>query len=95
MLASDRALFVNVLKAWGSDSQVKMMCEECGELIVAIQQYYRGRTSIEDIAEEIADVKIMANQMSLIVGEDLVEKKVREKINRLETRLSKHNEKLN
>ena len=54
----------------------KMKCiEECGELITALAKGC-------GVAEEIADVIIMANQMRLLFGKDKVDAKIGQKLDR-------------
>ena len=81
----EKELYEQALNTWGHESQIIMAIEECGELITALAQAYRGRNV--DIAEEIADVKIMMEQLSLIFGETLVEEIKHEKLKRLAKRL--------
>lgn len=73
------------LECFGSDSQMLMCIEECAELIHEITKSFRGRES--NIAEEVADVLLMARQISLIVGEEKVNQYMDLKIERLSARL--------
>lgn len=86
-IAKDRVdLYVKAICIeWGSESQMRMCQEECGELVAAINQFFRGRIGVLELAEEVADVRIMAEQMELCIGllnvpevcvADLVEKKL-------------------
>jgi len=69
-----------------------MMVEECGELIVAIHHYSRGKCSKGDVLSEIADVMIVAGQLSETFGEDgEVEALIAQKLNRLDHRI-KHSD---
>ena len=71
---------------WGKEAQTDMMIEEMAELTQAILHERRGRD--HNIAEEMADVKIMLAQMEIIfqnAGE--VEQRFREKVARLDQRL--------
>lgn len=82
----------NLLKAavdkWGSSPQIDMLVEECGELIVDLQHYKRGRVAWDKIAEELADVRIMMGQIELIANIGaLVDAKENGKLKRLEQRL--------
>lgn len=70
----------------GKEAQTDMMIEEMAELTKAILNERRGRD--HNIAEEMADVRIMLAQMEIIfqnAGE--VEQKFREKVARLDRRL--------
>jgi NTP pyrophosphatase (non-canonical NTP hydrolase) len=55
------------ISKYGFVSQERQCQEECGELIVAISHYLRGRIGVYELAKEVADVMIMAEQMRLIV----------------------------
>jgi NTP pyrophosphatase (non-canonical NTP hydrolase) len=65
---------------FGQRSQLDMVDEECGELIVALNHFNRKRVGPEKVAEEIADVILMCAQASRIIGEDLVQKVLDEKV---------------
>ena len=52
------------IQTYGEEAQEKVAIEECSELIQAICHKHRGRE--HNIAEEIADVKIMLEQLELI-----------------------------
>ncbi len=79
-------VFRNAVQTWGKEAQTDMMIEEMAELTKEILNERRGRD--HNIAEEMADVKIMLAQMEIIfqnAGE--VEQKFREKVARLDRRL--------
>lgn len=67
----------------GRDFIEDLMTEEMGELLVAMNHFKRGRIGIEGVAEEIADVIIVAEQFSRFVGKDLVRKFIDIKIDKL------------
>lgn len=58
-------LYSRAFREFGDTSQMRMCQEECGELIAAINQFLRGRISERELAEEVADVRIMVEQMEL------------------------------
>ena len=87
-----KELYTNVLCAWGVDAQLDMVIEECSELINAIEKFRRGRNTSADVATEIADVMIMAEQAALIFGPELVEGEKARKLERLEQRLNSYKE---
>ena len=63
-----------------------------GELVTAIARYNQRSHDQEmrsQVIEEIADVKIMMEQLALIFGKAEVEKKEEEKLARLEQRIEK------
>ena len=79
-------VFRNAVQTWGKEAQTDMMIEEMAELTKEILNERRGRD--HNIAEEMADVKIMLEQMEIIfqnAGE--VEQKFWEKVARLDRRL--------
>jgi len=81
-----KTLYALALSRWGTESQWRMLQEECAELIAAINQMERCRVPIEDVAEELADVEIMLGQARLMVG-DLVDVAKQKKLKRLGERL--------
>lgn len=82
-------IFHEAILRWGVAAQMDMALEEMGELIVAIQQRRRNRTTDTEIAEEVADVSIMMLQLRKILGEQLVDDLITQKIDRLQSRLEK------
>ena len=50
---------------YGRKPQLEMLQEECAELIQAVSKYNRGK-SFDNIAEEIADVEIMIEQIKYL-----------------------------
>lgn len=79
-------VFRNAVQTWGKEAQTDMMIEEMAELTKAILNERRGRD--HNIAEEMADIRIMLAQMEIIfqnAGE--VEQRFGEKIARLDQRL--------
>lgn len=90
----DRYILEKAVDTYGNESQVDMAIEEMSELTKALLKYRRalkGNTDISvskahsDILEEIADVEIMLDQMKIIYGEPICERK--HKIDRLKERL--------
>ena len=76
------------IKQWGVEAQLDMLVEECSELILAIQHMKRKRCGWEEVAEEIADVRIMTSQFHTLDGvSDMIHGKEMEKLERLEKRL--------
>lgn len=82
------------------ERQLDQCQEELAELIVAISKYKRvsakeeGRTrvrAINDVIEEIADVRIMIKQVMMLldINETEVSNIETSKLNRLEKRMSK------
>ena len=61
---SDVEIFTAAIRAFGETAQENVAVEECAELIQAISHKHRGRE--HNIAEEIADVEIMIEQLKII-----------------------------
>lgn len=81
--------YKKAIELWGEAHQMMMAQEECGELISAISQFTRGRKTVDDLSEEIADVEIMCEQMRIIFGDERVSFAKKNKINSLITRIKK------
>ena len=54
------------LDTFGKNSQINMMFEEMAELQKELCKNGRGRRNVVEIAEEIADVQIMLEQMIIL-----------------------------
>lgn len=82
------SIFEEAIKTYGEEAQVKMVLEEVAELQKEICKLWRGRDNIQAIAEEVADVEIMLDQLKLIldITED-VQQFREKKITRLKERL--------
>lgn len=61
-------LYIAALKQWGGDAQMVVAIEEMSELQKELCKNIRGRENREAIAEEIADVRIMLDQMEILHG---------------------------
>ena len=84
-------LYEQSIKKWGIESQLNMLQEECGELIVAVNKLRRSKYRRKSyVAEEMADVRILIDQV--ILGLDIskqVNKCSEFKLKRLARRLKK------
>jgi NTP pyrophosphatase (non-canonical NTP hydrolase) len=58
-----KLLYRECIVKWGKEAQMRQTMEEAAELIVALNKEIRGTGSVEDIAEEIADVQLMCEEM--------------------------------
>lgn len=72
---------------WGALPQLRMLQEECGELIAAINQMDRGRVGLDALAAELADVLICTVQAAHIIGPIRLGRYVLVKLARLEQRI--------
>ena len=65
---NERDICVDALNTWGGDAQTLMMFEEMTELQKELCKHARGAENRLAIAEEIADVRIMLDQMAIFHG---------------------------
>lgn len=73
---------------YGSRLQLIVAVEEMSELTKEICKFNRGKADISAIAEEIADVSIMLEQLKIIFGcGDEVEEQIDKKTCRLKKRM--------
>lgn len=85
------SLLRKVLSKWGLNSELDVSIEECSELIQAIcklRRYGETEKTVTNLIEEIADVSIICDQLSLIYGKDKVKKQKDIKLERLKQRLN-------
>lgn len=75
------------VKKFGADKQKDKCIEECAELIDALIKNRNGRCSDDDVISEIADVRIMVEQMTIIYGRVKVNEKIKFKLQRLLSRI--------
>ena len=81
-------IYTNALIRFGDKAQMVIALEELSECQKEICKQLRGYSNLEQLAEEIADATIMLEQMRLFFGlNDLVCKKMDEKVMRLDGRL--------
>jgi hypothetical protein len=67
MTEDEEKLFEKAILTWGASDQVEMIIEEMSELIVAIQHWKRNRCGTDKILDELSDVGIMVDQLSLMM----------------------------
>mgnify|MGYP001539651347 CR=1 FL=1 len=63
---SEAEVLQRALDTYGSAMQIVVMMEEMSELQKELCKYLRGKYSPASIAEEIADVEIMLEQMKML-----------------------------
>ncbi len=59
-------IYRRALKTYGAEAQTRMVFEEMAELQKELCKNARGADNVDDIAEEIADVQIMLEQMIVL-----------------------------
>ena len=84
-----QAIYRKAFYLWGKPAQILMGVEEMSELMKELMKAMRGKENKEAIAEEIADVQIMIEQLELIFDckDDVALFKIK-KLERLEGRLN-------
>ena len=83
-------IFKKALAHYGPEAQIKMLYEEMAELQLAVCKHGRGADNLDNIAEELADVGIMLDQMRLLFDvAPLSEAKRGEKVARLAERMDR------
>ena len=86
---TENRILMAAILTYGHDAQKKMALEEMSELQKEICKNWRGKDNYDEIAEEIADVEIMLDQLKMIYGisERQVLKFRNDKVIRLKERL--------
>lgn len=85
---SRREIYLQAIRKWGSDMQTQVAIEEMSELTKEICKAYRGQENVRAIADEIADVTIMLEQLRVIYDvEEETEKRIEFKVDRLKKRI--------
>lgn len=88
-----KAIYDQAEEIWGKVAQYDQAVEEMGELIVAINkfkrkclhgEYQESNRVEENLVEELADVKMCIEQLSMYVGEDRVETMLDAKLQKLQ-----------
>lgn len=83
-----RFVYEHAIGTYGIKPQIQMVIEEMSELTKEICKYFRGKDNIQTIADEVADVTIMLEQLQLILGiNDDVSRHMDLKVVRLAERL--------
>jgi len=83
----DRETLREAVDTWGLDAQVSMAEEEAAEFIVASKHYARDKVDADRLVDELADLRIMCEQLAEFVGREDVEQRVEEKMDRLRERI--------
>ena len=85
---NEQPIYKSALNKWGKENQTRMMFEEMAELQKELCKEARGEDNTDAIAEEIADVKIMLEQMTILHNcKDMVEIQMKRKLQKLKERL--------
>lgn len=86
-----REVYRHAFAVYGVNAQILMCMEEMAELQKELCKNTRGADNVEHIAEEIADVRIMLEQMALLYGcQALADNYRQAKLERLKSRLEEY-----
>lgn len=83
-----QALYLRAKNFYGDQIQHMVLAEEVGGLLDALSKFRRGRSSLEQVIDALADVRIVSEQLALQFGLNEVELVERYKLDRLEKRIS-------
>lgn len=67
-VSDEQSILKKAITTWGAGAQMIMVCEEMSELQKELCKNLRGSDNKMAIAEEIADVEIMLDQMKILFG---------------------------
>lgn len=81
---SDKETFEQAIDTWGLDVQLEKAEEEAAELLLALKHYRAGKIPIEELFDEIADVKIMIGQLNHSMNSELIDRRIDQKMVRLD-----------
>lgn len=93
MTKEEKKIFQDALRVFGGRNQITVALEEMSELQKEFCKYLRNDSSFstDNIAEEMADVEIMLEQMKMIFRcDDAVEEQRQYKVQRLRERIDKN-----
>ncbi len=65
--ALEPQIYTRALLTFDTEPQLRMVQEECGELVVVLNQYLRGRATNDEVLSELCDVEIMLTQLKDIL----------------------------
>lgn len=80
-------LFKQAIEQWGVHPQIRMVFEECSELMNALAKTYRNRVTKQDVITELADVVIMCEQMAVVFGQEEYEAELERKLEKMKKKL--------
>jgi NTP pyrophosphatase (non-canonical NTP hydrolase) len=83
-----RELLHEAVVQWGEDAQVLKAIEEMSELTRELAREPYTDNNLTEIQDEIADVWILLEQLTILYGESEVENQMAEKLDVLESKLN-------
>ena len=63
----DLKIYKKAVEKWGETSQILMAIEEMSELTTELCHYLRDQDNFHEIDEEMADVRIMLDQLTKVI----------------------------
>ena len=90
MTSEELKVFSDAIQTFGMQKQTLMVFEEMAELQNELCKYLRYGESVEvvcRVADELADVEIMLDQMKLLFGTGRVQREREKKVQRLRARI--------
>lgn len=86
----DNEILVEAIDRYGTEAQLMMVLEEMSELQKEICKWFRGKRDRDAMADEVADVEIMLEQVKIIFDlHSEVNEHIDRKIERLQYRLDR------
>lgn len=81
--ANDKRI-IEIARHYGYEAQREQFVEECSEAILAVQKVKRrcSNGNFINLAEEVADVLIMAEQMRILISQSLIDEFIQKKLER-------------
>ena len=93
----ERNIYQDAIDKWGETAQLDQMIEEMAELTIAISKYkrqfndsllnYQKVGVMENLYTEIADVKLMLEEMEYMFGKENVQKAYERQLKKFELEL--------
>ena len=86
-----KQVYRKAIDQYGEALQLTVAIEEMAECQKELCKFIRGNGNTDNLAEEVADVLIMMEQVMYIFGiDDAVNRETNRKVERLENRITKH-----
>ena len=73
-------VYQDAINKWGVAAQTDQAIEELSELITELLHYRRGKCPAEQVIDEIADVKIILEQLEYIFGSEKIKERMLAKL---------------
>jgi len=80
-------LYAKAQIAWGHDAQLAKAAEEFAELAAVVSRWQNDQATTEEILDEMADARVMLEQLETDFNDDAVDEAFQQKIEALRDRL--------